>query len=270
MTALLLGGYYSTTTESWPCDLVVPDIPVKVERAAAAVLGSTVFLCGGRRAGTDSSECSILENQAWGEGPSMVKKRAWFTLNLIGDTLIAAGGRNNIINHGSVEYYNEEQGVWELAPWSLTRKRYSHCSATLSNTEIILAGGYNDGVLSMVEKYSILTGEVVSLTDLTFPRAHHSCTLQGDSLIVSGGSSTSGTALYPVDKLNLNTLTWSSLPLLNPARLYHTMGLINGALVVFGGYPTSSTLEILNGTKWETQQLQYDRYHHAMGLLPCP
>jgi len=272
MTALLLGGFYSSTTESWPCDLVVPDIPVEVEFAAAAVLGSTVFLCGGYRGGTYSSECSILKKLAWGEGPSMVMERAYFTLNILGDTLIAAGGFDNGIIFDSVEYYNEEQGVWKLAPWSLTRKRYEHCSATLSNTEIILAGGYNgDGYLSMVEKYNIQTGEVVSLPDLTFPRYYHACTLQEDSLIVSGGYSTSD--LYQVEKLNLNTLVWSSLPPLNQARYRHTMGLINGALVVFGGGGDSSspnTLEILNGTEWETQQLQNGRFRHAMVLLPCP
>jgi len=42
----------------------------------------------------------------------MVMERYKFTLNLIGDTLIAAGGAGNNIVHDSVEYYNEEQGVW--------------------------------------------------------------------------------------------------------------------------------------------------------------
>jgi len=199
----------------------------------------------------------------------MVMARAYFTLNLLGNTLIAAGGTNIDTIYDSVEYYSEEQGVWELAPWSLTLNRWDHCSVTLSNTEIILAGGVNGFVLSMVEKYNIQTGEVVSLPDLASPRYNHACTLQEDSLIVSGGYST----FNRVERLSLNTLTWSSLPPLNMVRYYHTMGLINGALVVFGGgYPTSSTntLEILNGTEWATQQLQNLRHAHAMVLLPCP
>ncbi len=53
-----------------------------------------------------------------------------------------------------------------------------------------------------------------------------------------------------------------------------------GALVVFGGFDDGydgfdggvvfSTLEILNGTTWVTEQLKYPRAAHAMVVLPCP
>jgi hypothetical protein len=47
-----------------------------------------------------------------------------------------------------------------------------------------------------------------------------------------------------------------------------------GAPAVFGGETTGAvaldTIEILNGTTWQTRQLQSARDAHAMVQLPCP
>ena len=264
MAALLLSGQYTAETESWPCDLAIPSIPQKVYSGAAAVLGSKVFLCGG----TIGSGCYVLEGKTWSTGPNMIKERSSLSLNSVGDTLIATGGSNS----QTVEFYKDEEAHWQLAYWNLTSDRYNHCAVTLSNTELILAGGGTPN-MAQVEKYNIETGEVVALPDLIHPTAGHACTLQGDSLVVSGGYDAAGYTINLVTKLSLTTLTWSNLPSLPVRRYGHNMALLNGALVVFGGNMNDNTyrqLAILNGTQWETQYLQKGHGDGAMVILPCP
>jgi hypothetical protein len=277
MAALLLGGYYKLEPESWPCDLAIPSIPQEVIYGAAAVLGSKVFLCGG----SISPSCNILEGNTWRNGSDMIMKRYGLSLTSLGDTLIAVGGFDIALQEdiSSVEYYKDEEAHWQLAPWQLSPGRDAHCAVTLSNSELILSGGSHrleDGnyeILSLVQKYNIETGEVFALPDLRRPTHCHACTLQGDSLVVSGGLNGGGEIQAAVSKLSLSTFTWSYLPPLPMPRFYHNMALLNEALVVFGDsyYGNNMyTLVILNGTKWHTQELQKQHELGVMVLLPCP
>lgn len=275
-TALLMGGYKAgQKTESWPCDLNIPDIPREVFIPGAAVLGSKVFLCGGFNGGTVYyAACHVLENGAWSSGPQMTSQRRMFTLNTVGDVLVAAGGHNGI-QLQTVEIYTEAQGRWQTASWKLSASRQEHCAVTLSDTEIIVAGGRGpSGTSGLVEKYNVQTGAMVTLTPLTTPREDLSCTLDEatNSLIVIGGYSTAYLAM--VERLDLSSQTWSTLTPLNTARVYHSTGILNGALTVFGGETTGAvaldTIEVLNGTAWTTVWMKTARNAHAMVQLPCP
>jgi len=270
--ALLLGGYKAgTKAESWPCELAVPDIPGEVFIPAAAVLGSTVYLCGGFNGQTVYySTCSILVGGSWSAGPSMLEKRRMFTLNNVGNMLVAAGGHNGQ-ELSTVEILRQGSANWEKASWSLAAARREHCAVTLSDTELIIAGGRGlTGTFSTIEKYNVQTGASEALPQLTKAREDLACTLQGNSLVVSGGYS--GGYLTLVEKLDLTSLSWSTLPSMNAARVYHSMGVFNGVLTVFGGETKGAialdTLETLNGT-WSNAWLKSPRNAHAMVHLPC-
>lgn len=107
--AVLLGGdgledlpdiQAVSQVESWPCELNIPKIPEGVDLwARASVLGNRIFLCGGGNDET-KSPCHILENGAWHSGPNMLNRRRSFSLNTVGDTLVAAG---DLWNSFSVE-----------------------------------------------------------------------------------------------------------------------------------------------------------------------
>jgi hypothetical protein len=283
-TARLMGGDGAFSIESWPCDdLENTYIPLETLFIQAAVLGFRVFLCGGT--GDDhppvySRDCDILENEVWREGPSMFFKRLLFSLTAMGvDTLVAVGGRDADLNGplASVEIYRDGRGTWEVAPWELTLAREAHCAVALDSVELIMIGGFNGryGPLSLVEKYNVESGSVTAWPDLPMPLSGHACAihLTEGSLYVSGGSKN---FLAEVAQLDLVTLTWSFLPRLNVGRTYHTMGVLNGALAVFGGLSElndkrgEATLEIFNGTEWQTRELGRARYGHTMVLVPCP
>ena len=284
--AVLLGGNPNTTkVQSWPCDISIPDLVQKYSALhtfglGAAVLGDKVYVCGGHDdTGTITSACFILEDGTWKNGPSMVETRAWFTLNSVGDVLVAAGGyRANDSQSDppivAVEILREGAAGWQRANWSLSSPRGAHCAVTYSDKEILIAGGvdndiHNPNYLYAVEKYNLETGEGATLAQLNRPGQGVACTLSDNFLIVSGGSSQNVT--FPdVEKLDLSTFTWSMMPPMNINRRHHTIGVIDGVLAVFGGTSARDTMETFNGAAWETKPLAITRSSHAMIQLTCP
>jgi hypothetical protein len=212
----------------------------------------------------------------------MIEKRVSHTLNTVGDAIVAVGGRcpspdGPDLFLSSVEMYREKQKGWQLGTWELTSGRFAFCAATLTDSELILAGGYRgyeDGdQLSLVEIYNIVTGSVATLPPLREARSYAACTVQGNGFILSGGQIDWTLDTTQVERLDLTSQTWSYLPSLNIARKFHSMGMFNGAPVVFGGrvFESWDTMEILTDVGWLLgSDLYYTWMRQAMVQLTCP
>ena len=114
-----------------------PDWPKR--GAAAAVLGSKIFYCGGLQCPVNSCYVSTchsfdLDTGGWQEEPSMVEARAYFGLSVIGDQLIAIGGFiGTSPASSSAEIFMEEKG-WKIEPrFNMSAPRDLHCTVVLGS-----------------------------------------------------------------------------------------------------------------------------------------
>lgn len=255
--------------------------------STAALLGNNVFYCGGFTTGPLTT-CYKLDNGAWTTGPSLSEAREEHTMNRVGDKLVVIGGIGaSWATLSSVEILTSGGSSWQLATWPVKNSRKRHCTATLSDTEVIVIGGL-DGVVgcsASVEKYNVNTGIMVQLTDLPLALAQHQCAVMNNKLFVTGGydcvSFTPTLADVRVLDLssNNNNNAWTSLAPMNSMRRWHAMGVANGKLAVFGGYgswiqPTTtaeSTREVYNETanQWVIEPLQIWRRFPVMAVVPC-
>jgi len=247
-----------TTCDSCWSGPQYPDIGICLARPQAAVLlgGS-----GGEK--VESWPCKL---EIPGAHP---------TITLVRDRLVVTGGGDVYPWHAlsSVEIFREDETSWELAPWSLSSPRLAHCAVAVSHVEIIIVGGINGTnakSLNLVEKYNIYNGQAEVLPQLPTAIFGAACTLWGNKFIVSGGYN-AGTLDNSVNMLDLHSSTWPSLPPLNDKKGGHTMGIVNDFLTVFGGGERlEASIEVLNETIWQMEQLVDKRRWHAMIQLPCP
>lgn len=184
-------------------------------------------------------------------------------MNTVGNRLVATGGASGNGDINTVEIF--DGATWKLANWTLSMGRGYHCAATLSDSELIVAGGWSNGqLLDSVEKYNVVTGQRTQLPNMGTNWQCVACTVTGNKFIVSGASF--------VQALDLSTNTLSNLPNMVESRGCHTMAAVNGQLMVFGGWGNGyarSTYERLNGSAW-TATAMSGRGGHAMVVLPCP
>ena len=119
-------------------------LPVSRVRAAATVLGSRVFYCGGHDHQYQKSCYSVeldAEHPVWQEEASMTTERRDFELTAVGDTLFATGGfYGSALAHSSVEVFTYGEGWRQWLKLEMTTSKYSHCSVALG-TWLYTIGG---------------------------------------------------------------------------------------------------------------------------------
>ena len=174
---LLLGGHtggggseFSPTLElitaERTCTPNIPFLPVGRLGAAATVLGSKIFYCGGFNNKMHEhyhSDCNSYlmtkESNAWEEEDSMNYPRDLFTLTTINDRMYAVGGAGSSPDyHNSVESYSLDDG-WVMEDTMVMKEhRYSHCAAALEAELFIIGGNIGSGSDS-VQSFSVGSGD---------------------------------------------------------------------------------------------------------------
>jgi len=297
---LLLGGTipdntYSTILEMITPNLVcspnMPALPVERRYGSAALLGSTIFYCGGEDAstpnihGTCHSYLLGKESARWEEEASMNYAKDRFSLTTIEDRLYATGGFNSPSYLTFVESFSHETGWVIEDTMELPSTRGMHCSVALGTRLFVLGGRVGNTVeSSSVQAFDTsrqalnTTASWVTLASMNAAREYHACNT-GDfegifGIYVAGGYTTA--ALNTVEFYSPVTDIWTNLATLGTARSSHSLTIVNGQMVVAGGYPGLITsVETLNGTEWiQTNNLKAGRQDHAAvsvpaGLLTC-
>jgi len=297
---LLLGGDtpdndYSKTLEMITPNLVcspnMPALPVERIYAKAALLGSTIFYCGGQDAGTPSYHMTChsyllgKESARWEEEASMNYARDNFGLTTIGDRLYATGGSGvSSSSRTSVESFSHETGWVIEDTMELPSSRYGHCSVALGSRLVVVGGRVGGSAeSSSVQAFDTssqalnTTASWVSLASMNSAREFLACNT-GDfektfGIYVTGGQNTA--VLNTVEFYSPVTDTWTNLASLGTARYWHSLTKVNGQMVVAGGVTEITSVETLNGTEWiQTNNLKAGRGRHTAvsvpaGLLTC-
>ncbi|XP_023330606.1 kelch-like protein 12 isoform X1 [Eurytemora carolleeae] len=247
MTAVLLGGI----------------------AGGAAVLHKQIYYCGGELTGGVSKDCFKNKEGVWVPVASMNEARHAFQMNTVGSKFLITGGFINGVSSDSMELYSG--GIWTKLELKLSSGVHNHCGVTISESEVIVTGGFGDRILKTVQKIDITTGLVVSLFPLIKARTTHGCGLYNGEVYVAGGYAEPGT--NHVEVLSLETWKWTAFTPMNNDRRDFSMAVLDGYLAAFGGDGSGGrrSVEIYNFTtgSWETRVLKSDHLFHATVTVPC-
>ncbi|XP_023330607.1 kelch-like protein diablo isoform X2 [Eurytemora carolleeae] len=173
------------------------------------------------------------------------------------------------VSSDSMELYSG--GIWTKLELKLSSGVHNHCGVTISESEVIVTGGFGDRILKTVQKIDITTGLVVSLFPLIKARTTHGCGLYNGEVYVAGGYAEPGT--NHVEVLSLETWKWTAFTPMNNDRRDFSMAVLDGYLAAFGGDGSGGrrSVEIYNFTtgSWETRVLKSDHLFHATVTVPC-
>ena len=257
-------------TPNLSCSPNLPALPVRRLLASAALLGSTVFFCGGIRNGftpnihgTCHSYLLGKESARWEEEASMNFARHRFGLTAIEDRLYATGGAGlSESSKTSVESFSRETGWVIEDTMELPSPRWQHCSVALG-TRLVVVGGQVPAATNSVQAFDTsnqglkTTASWVSLASMNAARQAHACNtgdFEGIFGIYVAGGAYNGGYLDTVEFYSPVTDFWTNLDSLGTARDWHSLTIVHGQMVVAGGDRGGETLttsvETLNGTKW--------------------
>ena len=298
---LLLGGKTADSTSSIVAtntiDLITPNktctpdmapLPVAHYGAAAVVLDSTIFYCGGyndEETPAYHATCYSYTlghgSDGWHQEESMMYARRVFGMSVIGDTIYATGGIGDYVEkdyHTTVESFTTAHGWVVEDRMTLTSYRAYHCSVVIGSTLFVVGGNVGSTLASdSVESYDTLDSNAtwVTMQSLLQARYGHACHVgqfeRQEGFYVSGGHGAAG-YLSSVEFYVSSVNKWRSLGSLETARGYHTMTVVSGQMIVAGGYNSSWTntsglltsVETLNGTHWvQSNNLKVGRNYHT-------
>ncbi|CAF1296255.1 unnamed protein product [Adineta steineri] len=130
--------------------------------------------------------------------------------------------------------------VWVLTG-SMSTARKCHTQVTLTNGNVLVAGGTPDGStpLSSAEVYNPSTGLWTTTGILSSARAVHIASgLVNGNVLVAGGTADGSTGLSSAEVYNLSTGLWITTSTMSATRLLHTASkLTNRTILVAGGPP---------------------------------
>jgi hypothetical protein len=221
-------------------------IPEPVDHAAAAVVGSSIYVAGGRienlvtnkfwryDAGTDS----------WTELPSMPIPRFGPTMQAFGERLYIIGGA---ISHGrdatSMMVYDIPTGTWSVYDYAIGYERAGLESAVIDN-KIAVLGGRDDEErnLPFCDLFDPLRGRWQPCTGMHQARSDFGLSVVSGRLIATGGDNLrayQATQTSEISEPGING--WLNGPWLPSPRHGMAQVTLGNVVWVIGGASTTGT-----------------------------
>ncbi len=265
-----------------------PNFPAIVNSAIGGFgFKENPVLCGGYQNSDFSNKCYSLENNEWVSSASLNSVRvAAAAAQLQDGKLLVKGGKDGPGSDlNSAEMLTEEG--WESNIPSLPVTIFDHCMVTVNSTNVMVIGGYQNGLISGKTFYFTLGEE--SWTEgpvLKNKRDSHSCgkirrnkESQEMSIIVAGGDYGGSSYLSSVEILDEGSNEWQTGPDLPIGIGYSQMVEDqNEGIVLIGGYSSpigslDTLFHLPHGgqdavwTKME-QKMEIGRYAHTAFMVP--
>lgn len=200
----VLGGLQGTdSVESGESYVFYPNInewrplasmPAGSERGASAVgvIGTTVYIAGGLRAGAPVADFSAYDTitDTWKELPPLPEARGELVGGVVSGVLYAIGGRKLSSEKAAIDVFafDPAKGQWSSRA-SMPTPRFGAAAGVMGDRIAVLGGkGEKSGVLDVNEVYDPATDTWETGTPMTAPRHAMGVTGFEGALYVSGGS----------------------------------------------------------------------------------
>nr|AML77597.1 putative LOV domain-containing protein [Dipsacus asper] len=206
-------------------------------------------------------ELTTLEAAAWRKltvGGAVEPSRCNFSACAVGNRVVLFGGEGvnmQPMNDTFVLDLNSTNPEWQAVNVSSPPPgRWGHTLSCVNGSNLVVFGGcgrqglLNDVFVLDLDAKHPTWREISSLAP-PIPRSwHSSCTLDGTTLIVSGGCGESGVLLSDTFLLDLaiETPVWREIPVAwtPPSRLGHTLSVYGGKkILMFGGLAKSGSVK---------------------------
>ncbi|XP_077289487.1 kelch-like protein 28 [Arctopsyche grandis] len=213
---------------------------VPKETPRRKIKGYKVALVGGSNIYT-ANTIDIFDGlkNSWSLSKNIGINKIWFASVLVGDWIVIIGGYNS--SNGSmtsVEYIDLKSGEKKpLKP--LNRARYDFSAVTLrrgSSTDVYAIGGYDNGRLSSVERWSSNTGDWEIIAPLLVAVNYHSASVIADKIYITGGETTERISTNKVQMYSVETNSWTYRAQMIQRRYKHSSVVFKGKLYVAGGH----------------------------------
>ncbi len=281
---------YSAASRSWT---VAGSLAVARAAHDALLFGSGKVLVAGGCLGTcvggntPTAEIFDPSKGRWSMTGSMATARVYFGMALLpnGKVLVVGGCTGQNANGctgvtAAAEIYDPATGRWSATD-SLHAARGAFSTTTLSNGQILVAGGINaaGNPINSAEIYDPTRSYWSVIGAMKVARDEHTATLlPNGKVLVAGGENQSGVTTNQAEVYSPSTRAWSLTGNMNVSRLEHTSVLLgNGTVLVSGGNNVTnnattvvSSTEIYNpGTgRWSaTGNMTSPRVGHSSTLL---
>jgi len=221
-------------------------IPEPVDHAAAAVVGSSIYVAGGRIENLVTNKFWRYDagTDAWTELPSMPIPRFGPTMQAFGQRLYIVGGA---ISHGrdatSMMVYDIPTGTWSVYDYAIGDERAGLESALIDN-KIVVVGGRDDQErnLPFCDLFDPIHGRWQSCMGLHQPRSDFGLSVVGRRLIATGGENLRAyqpTQTSEISEPGING--WLNGPWLPGPRHGMAQVTLGNVVWVIGGASTTGT-----------------------------
>ncbi|XP_023347138.1 kelch-like protein 20 [Eurytemora carolleeae] len=252
-TGILFIGQGLDTVQSYGCttNIKLPFELGSFMLGGVSVLNGKIYIYNYNKCYYGSLESS--ETEPWEASNCLSVGKSYPSMVSIGHQfIIVSGGWSNSQSAASMERFDANTNKWTTLINNLTSPRYLHCSVAISDTEMIVLGGFNEVVyFSTMEKYDVDGKLVATLPSMKIARGGLGCTLYKEELYAAGGLGGSY-RLFDVEVYNMVTKEWRTINSMNTARFNPGLHVVDNILTVFGGGTTYRSLEYLNAAgNWE-------------------
>lgn len=163
--------------------------------AAAAVVGDSLVLVGGRDSSGLVSPTEVYDGSAWRDATAIPSPRDHLSAVSDGRSLFAVGGRmlDPGATTGALDRFDPAANAWERLPGMPTAR--GGLGAAFTGGRIVVAGGEDaTAVFAQVESYDVAAARWSALPPLPFPRHGMAVERVGPSVVALVGGTAAGVA----------------------------------------------------------------------------
>merc|ERR1711970_573753 len=293
---VLVGGRYADSqdtfeVEVWShspnCGINIKNTPDSfVDRPGVAVLKNNLYVCGGRRIGTDSTsdDCDVysLTDNVWTDGPTQPFNRTnnngfedqfKFRMATVGSTVVAAYQGNSYYPEFEPQEYQMSilggEGWSEPTLLGVSKGDMFLGMVALDEKHVALRAYISYPAIETIYIVNVETLTVVTEISLDFHcyvpflyNNQYTCVKEGAEELM--GLSLSEDFSEP---------TWTVVQSL-PADIFHTdyhayfMTQLDGMLT--GVFSQEAVIFYLEGEEWKSEEMEIPRVESGHVVIPCP
>ncbi|XP_023348350.1 kelch-like protein 20 [Eurytemora carolleeae] len=164
--------------------------------------------------------------------------RASTSMTVLGRYILSTGS-------SSVQIERFDGNSWTTLNNNLTKQRDQTCSVAISDTEMILLGGYNGWRMSLVEKYDVNGNLVETLPKMNKARSSPGCAIFKNELYAVGGWNNG--LLSDIEVFNMETKIWRKINNMIEAVSGPGVHVYKYQMIVFGG----KAKQVFDGKNWK-------------------